>query len=78
MVNINEAKGSVGYCSISCGLSGLYKGRVMAEVANDLKELIEAENLSQDWLSKFGIDFNFKEFLKGLNYFANKNSSCYP
>ena len=78
MVDITKAKELVGYCGIFCGVSGLYKGRVMAEVANDLKELMEYENFSQEWLSKFGISFSIEDFLRGLNYFSNKNSSCYP
>ena len=79
MMDISNAKELVGYCGIFCGGSALYKGRVMAGVANDLKELIEAHTFTQDWLSKFfGIDFSFEEFRKGLDYFANKNSNCYP
>lgn len=78
-MDVAEARKLTGYCGLFCGESGLYKGRIMADVASDLKELMEAHTLTQDWLSKFfGIDFNFDEFRKGLDYFANENSDCYP
>ena len=72
MVPINEAKGLVGYCGIYCGGCGMYKGRTIAMVAKDLKELIESYNYP-DWVPKFGgIDFDFEEFQKGLDYLTRE------
>jgi len=53
--------------------------RVLESFISILYDVIEAHTFTQDWLSKFfGIDFNFEEFKRGLDYFANKNSNCYP
>lgn len=77
MKDINQAKGLIGYCGIYCGGCGMYRGRIIAKVAQDLKELIEAHKYPE-WVPEFGgIDFKFTEFRKGLAYFTKKNSGCY-
>lgn len=77
MENTTEIKKLVGYCGIYCGGCGMYKGRIIAKVADDLKELIEAHKYPE-WVPKFGgIDFKFGEFQKGLAYFTKEESGCY-
>ncbi len=77
MISFLEAKKLIGYCGIYCGGCGMYKGRIIAKVADDLKELIEAHGYPV-WVPEFGgIDFNFMEFQKGLSYFTKENSGCY-
>jgi hypothetical protein len=77
MITIKETRGLIGYCGAYCGECGILKGRIIAIVARDLKELIESYHYP-DWLPKFGgIDFNFEEFQKGLDYFTREKSGCY-
>jgi len=77
MTDINEAKKLIGYCGIYCGKCGMYKGRIIAKVADDLKELIGTHGYPE-WVPKFGgIDFKFAEFQKGLAYFTKESSGCY-
>ena len=76
-MDIDEAKKLLGYCGIYCGKCGMYKGRIIAKVADDLKELIETHGYPE-WVPQFGgIDFKFAEFQKGLAYFTKENSGCY-
>ncbi len=77
MVDITEAKKLVGYCGIYCGGCGIFKGRIISMVANDLEELIKVWRYAE-WVPKFGsINFNFVEFQKGLAYLTKENSGCY-
>lgn len=76
-MDIENAKTLISYCGLFCGSCGIYKGRIIAMLAKDLKELIEAYNYPE-WVPEYGgIDFNFNEFLKGLEYFIKDNSKCY-
>lgn len=76
-MNVTELKKLIGYCGIYCGGCGMYNGRIIAMVARDFKELMESYSYP-DWVPKFGgIDFNFEEFQKGLDYFTRENSGCY-
>lgn len=77
MIDINEAKKLVTYCGGFCGACGMYKGRIWAMVAQDFKEIIEVTGFAE-WVPKFEkIDFNFSDFLKGLEYFANERTGPY-
>lgn len=77
MENLNELKKLVGWCGAYCGECGMYKGRIITKVAADLRELIEAHNYPE-WVPQYGgIDFNFKEFQKGVTYFTKETSGCY-
>ncbi|MDH5684027.1 MAG: DUF3795 domain-containing protein [candidate division WOR-3 bacterium] len=77
MLDINEAKKMVGYCGAFCGDCGMYKGRIYAMVAQELLEIIKSAGYS-DWLPKaVQLDFNYDDFIKGLEYFSQENSSCY-
>jgi len=77
MIDINEAKNLVTYCGGFCGACGMYKGRIWAMVAQDFKEIIEVTGFAE-WVPKFEkIDFNFSDFLKGLEYFANERTGPY-
>ena len=76
-MDIYEAKKLIGYCGIYCGGCGIFKGRIISMIANDLEELIKAYKYPE-WVPEFGgIDFNFMEFQKGLAYFKKENSGCY-
>jgi len=77
MTCANETRGLLGYCGTYCGACGIYKGRTITIVAKDLKELIESYHYP-DWVPKFGgIDFDFQEFQKGMDYFTRETSGCY-
>jgi len=75
MIDIAEAKELVTYCGSFCGGCGMYKGRIIAMVAQEFKELTAGY---ADWLPKaVNLDFNYDDFIKGLEYFSQENSSCY-
>ncbi|MCK4251669.1 DUF3795 domain-containing protein [candidate division WOR-3 bacterium] len=76
MVDINEAKKLINYCGGFCGQCGMYKGRIYAKVAQEFLEIVKAGY--SDWLPKFvKLDFNFNEFLKGVEYFSKKETGPY-
>jgi hypothetical protein len=72
-----EPKTLIAHCGIYCGGCGMYRGRIIARIADDLKKLTEAHRYPE-WVPKFGgIDFDFAEFQKGLEYFTRESSGCY-
>lgn len=77
MKEFDQLKKLATYCGSFCGECGILKGRIYAMVAQDFKEIIEAADYS-DWLPKFvKLDFDFEEFLKGVEYFSKEDSGCY-
>ena len=77
MLDINEAKKSVGYCGAYCGECALYRGRVCAVAAQELLEMIRGADYA-DWLPRFvKLDFDFDEFLKGVEYFSKEDTGAY-
>jgi len=77
MTDIDKVKKLIGYCGAFCGACGMYEGIIISKVAKELKELIEAHGYP-NWVSQYGgIDYNFIEFQKGLDYFTKENSGCY-
>lgn len=72
-----QAKKLVCYCGLYCGNCGIYKGRMVAKIAADLKELIDVYGFAE-WVPKYEkIDFSFDEFQKGLNFFSNEEKGPY-
>jgi len=80
MVDINDAKELIGYCGIFCGSCGMYRGRIYAKLAQEFLEVINAAGYPDELtINKKGVkpDFDFNEFLKGLEYFSKKESAAY-
>ena len=77
MVDVDESKKLICYCGAYCGECGMYRGRVYAKLAQEFLRIIEASDYP-DWLPKFfKLDFNFDEFLKGVEYFSKKDTGPY-
>ncbi|KPK70173.1 hypothetical protein AMJ82_03760 [candidate division TA06 bacterium SM23_40] len=77
MISPEEAKDLTAYCGAYCGECAIYGGRIIVQVATQLKALIEAADYLE-WVPKFGgIDFEFAEFYRGLPYFTESTSGCY-
>ena len=77
MEDLAQLKRLATYCGAFCGECGIYKGRVYAMVSQDFREIIEAAGYS-DWLPRFvKLDFDFEDFLKGVEYFSKEDSECY-
>ena len=77
MADIDEQKDLVGYCGAYCGECGMYKGRIYAKVAKDFLEILRASDYA-DWLPKFvKLNFNFNDFMKGVEFFSKKNAESY-
>ncbi len=75
-MDINKAKKLIGYCGSFCGTCML-KGRIYEDVAKDFWEMLKASD-HPNWVPKFEkIDFNFDDFMKGLEYFSNADSGPY-
>lgn len=75
MADIAEAKKLVTYCGTYCGGCEMYQGRIIAMVAQEFQELTAGY---ANWLPKaIQLDFNYDDFIKGLEYFSQANSSCY-
>jgi hypothetical protein len=75
MAIFEDERKLITYCGAFCGSCGCYKGRITAMVAKDFRELITAY---VDWVPEYEkIDFNFDDFLRGLDYFANENIGPY-
>ena len=80
MVDINEAKKLVGYCGIYCGTCGMYRGRIYAKIAQEFLEVIRAAGYPDELtinMTSAPPDFDFNEFLKGVEYFSNEGSGAY-
>jgi hypothetical protein len=76
-MDISDAKQLIAPCGIDCGGCGMYRGRIIARVADNLKELIDAHGHAE-WVPEFGgIDFDYAEFQKGLAYYTKENSGCF-
>ena len=77
MIETEEIKNKVCYCGLYCGNCGIYKGRILAMIAADLKELIVIHRFAE-WVPEYEkIDFSFNEFQKGLIYFGDKKKGPY-
>jgi hypothetical protein len=80
MVDIKEAKKLIGYCGIYCGSCGMFRGRIYAKIARELLEVIKAADYPEELtINPKGItpDFDFNEFLKGVEYFCKEDSGAY-
>jgi hypothetical protein len=76
IMNVNEAKELVGYCGAFCGTCML-KGRIYTDVAKELLEMLRASE-HPVWVPKHEkIDFNFDDFMRGLEYFSNADKGPY-
>lgn len=72
-----QAKKLAGYCGLYCGTCGVYKGRIVAKIAADFRELIAAHEFAE-WVPKYEkIDFSFDEFQKGVKFFSNQERGPY-
>jgi len=77
MVNVIEPKKYVGYCGVYCGGCGMLRGRTIARVAESLRELIEVYKFVH-WVPEHEpIDFNFKDFKAGIDYFSDSAKGPY-
>ncbi len=80
MVDLNEAKKMIGYCGIFCGTCGMFRGRIYAKIAQEFLEVIKAAGYPDELtINPKGVkpDFDFNEFLKGLEYFSKEDSGAY-
>jgi len=80
MIDINEAKKLIGYCGIYCGSCGMYRGRIYAKIAQEFLEVIKAADYPDELtINPKGIkpNFDFSEFLKGIQYFCKEDSGAY-
>jgi hypothetical protein len=80
MVDIHEAKKLIGYCGIYCGTCGMYRGRIYAKIAQEFLEIIKAAGYPDELtINPKGVqpDFDFNEFLKGVEYFSKEDSGAY-
>jgi hypothetical protein len=80
MIDVQEAKKLVGYCGIYCGSCGMYKGRIYAQLAQELLEILKTAGYPDELtINPKGIqpDFNYHEFLKGMEYFSKEQSGAY-
>lgn len=80
MVDIHKAKELSAFCGIYCGTCGMYRGRVYAKIAQEFLEVI----IAGDYPDELTInpkgekpDFDFNEFLKGVEYFCREESGAY-
>jgi len=75
MTDIEEMRKLITYCGAFCGSCTGYRGRIGAMVAKDLREIIAPY---AEWVPQYEkINFNFEDFLKGLDYFADETSGAY-
>ena len=80
MVDINEAKKLIGYCGIYCGSCGMFRRRIYAKIAQEFLEVIKAAGYPDELtINPNGVkpDFDFNEFLKGVEYFCKEDSGAY-
>jgi len=68
---LNNKNNQCGVCGIYCGQCPNGNGRVKM-MAGELKRLVDT--VRYDWLSSFVKSFDYKEFRKGLEWFAD--SQC--
>jgi hypothetical protein len=77
MADLAELGRLVTYCGGFCGSCGMYKGRVIAKVAADLKELIDTHDFAE-WVPVYeDIDFSFDDFQRGLEFFSDEERGPY-
>jgi hypothetical protein len=79
-VDIKEAKKLIGYCGIYCGSCGMLRGRIYTKMAQEFLEVIKAASYPDELtINKKSDkpDFDFNEFLKGLEYLSKENSGAY-
>jgi hypothetical protein len=80
MTGINEAKNLAAYCGIYCGSCGMYRGRIYAKMAREFLEIVNAAGYPDELtINARGDkpDFNYNEFLKGLEYLSKEDSGAY-
>jgi hypothetical protein len=80
MIDIDEAKELIGYCGIYCGSCGMFRGRIYAKIAQEFLEIIKAAGYPDELtINTKGVkpDFDFKEFLKGVEHFSKEDSGAY-
>jgi hypothetical protein len=65
---MNNKKYSYGICGVYCGQCPSGNGRVKI-IAGELKRLVDT--VGYDWVESDVKSFSFKEFRKGLEWFAN-------
>lgn len=67
----------VGFCGAHCGNCGMFRGRAIAQVAADFKELIAAHG-SPNWVANYeGLGFSFDDFQKGVDFFCDEGAWSY-
>jgi len=77
MADVAEPGELVTYCGGFCSNCGMCKGRVIARVAADLKELIDAHGFAE-WVPVYeDIDFSFGDFQSGLEFFSDAEKGPY-
>jgi hypothetical protein len=73
-MDIDEAKKLICYCGAFCGECKL-NGRIHSRIA---QELLQIANDYSQWLPKVvKLDFDFNEFMKGLEYFSKADKGPY-
>lgn len=58
----------IGYCGVCCNHCGMYSR--IPKTAEELKRFVQAYRYG-DWIQHITQDFEFENFMKGLNWFAN-------
>jgi hypothetical protein len=79
-VDISEARKLIGYCGVYCGSCGMYRGRVYAKIAQEFLEVMKAAGYPDELtINPKGVkpDFDFNEFLKGVECFSKEDSGAY-
>ena len=59
---------TIGYCGVCCGHCGMHSR--IPRMAEELKRFVQAYKYG-DWIQHVTQDFEFGNFMKGLNWFAN-------
>ena len=65
---MRELNLTIGYCGVCCNHCGMLSN--IPKMAEELKRFIQAYKYG-DWIPHITRDFEFVNFIKGLNWFAN-------